>query len=69
MRSGKPHGKFSIGNGRKGRVLGGVMTEARTWSGSWSFSIGEKFADFVGFTRLMELAARDSGGKFFCFAS
>ncbi len=45
------------------------MTEARTWSGSWSFSIGEKFADFVGFTRAMELAARDSGGKFFCFAS
>ena len=69
MRSGKPHGKFSIGKGRKGLVLGRVMTEARTWSGSWSFSIGEKFADLVGFTRVMELVARDSGGKFFFFAS
>ena len=52
-----PHGKFSIGNGRKGWVLGGMMTEARTWSGSWSFSIGDKFADLVGFTRAMRPAA------------
>ena len=45
----------------------GGLTEEQGWVRS--FSIGEKFADLVGFTRLMELAARDSGGKFFCFAS
>ena len=60
------HGNFSIEKRQKDWGLGGVMVSPASWV---RISIGEKFADLVGFTRLMEHAAANTCLEFFCFAS